>query len=116
MRKRTVGTAYFSTNLDIHEMKEEFGNDLLCHVDTLPYCVSETETQPLIISMDTRSYFNGVITGLKLKPGITKNSIAGNVCGKLKQLKAKKKHVRYGKHVIREKNNVFKCTIYSKKI
>lgn len=35
VKKRTVGTAYFSTNLDIKEMREEFGNILLGHIDIL---------------------------------------------------------------------------------
>ena len=112
MKKRTVGVAYFSTNLDIHEMKEEFGNDLLCHVDILPY-----ESEPvLIISMDARSYFNGVITGLKLKPGITRKDIVGNLCGKVKQVTSKRRRIRHDGRCFRDRNNAFRCTIYGEKM
>lgn len=113
MKRRAVATAYFSTNLDIHEMKEEFGNDLASHIGVR--CYKRLGTEKVMITMDNCEQFQPRLHSLKLKSGIEEKDIVGNVSGKIRQLKQRRRRKRYGEKVYRERNNVFRCTIYSEK-
>lgn len=112
--KRTVGVAYFSTNLDIHEMREEFGNDLLGHVGIVEFPRFNKKLPAFY--MNNCDQFHSILSNIRLKPGITKEDIVGNLCGNVKQVTSSKRRDKLcdGRRV-RERNNAFRCTIYGEK-
>lgn len=115
MKKRTVGIAYFSTNLDIHEMREEFGDDLLGHVGIVEF-PRFNEAFPAFC-MNNCDYFHPSLRIIKLKPGVTKEDIIGNLCGNIKQVtSSRRRHKLYDGRRVKERNNAFRCTIYGEKM
>lgn len=64
--KRTVGVAYFSTNLDIHEMREEFGDELLGHVGIVEFPRFNKKLPAFY--MNNCDQFHSSLDNIKLKP------------------------------------------------
>lgn len=114
MKKRTVGVAYFSTNLDIHEMREEFGDDLLGHVGIIEFPGDNIKIPAFY--MNNCDFFQSPLRVINLKPGITREDIVGNLCGKVKQVTSKRRRIRHDGRCFRDRNNAFRCTIYGEKM
>ena len=96
-------------------MREEFGDDLLGHVGIVEF-PRFNKTFPAFY-MNNCDQFRSFLDNIRLKPGVTKEDIVGNLCGNVKQVTSSKRRSKLsdGRRV-RERNNAFRCTIYGEKM